>query len=169
MKKVWCLLLLSLCFACKKAVTNKQTESCNLKEIKTTNSGKVSITSGIWGTVSHRQGNCMPSVGTQFTTCLECPIQTQVRIYAYTTFQDAKPATPGGPYFDSFSTALIKTINTDAQGFFQTDLPNGKYTIALVQDGKLFANLSDGQGGIWPVSVSQGKVNIDLVFDTAVY
>jgi hypothetical protein len=167
MKKVLCLLLLCLCFACKKAVSTKQTESCNLKEVKTTNNGKVSITSGIWGTASHRQGNCMPV--SESTTCLDCPIQTQVRIYAYTTFQDAKRAMTGGPYFDSFSTGLIKTINTDAQGFFQTDLPDGKYTIALVQEGKLFANMFDGQGGIWPVSVSQGKVNIDLVFDTAVY
>ena len=131
------------------------------------NSGKVSITSGIWGTASHRQGNCMP--GPQSTTCLDCPIQTQVRIYAYTTFQDAIRAMTGGSYFDSFSTVLIKTVDTDAHGFFQTDLPDGKYTIALIKDGKLFANLSDGQGGIWPVSVSKGKVNIDLVFDTAVY
>ncbi len=170
MKKVWFLLLLCLCFGCKKAVTDGQTDnSCNLKEIKTANSGKVIITSGIWGTTSHRQGNCMPFVGTQSTTCMECPIQTQVRIYAYTTFQNAKPATPGGPYFDSFSTALIKTINTDAQGFFQANLPEGKYTIVLVQEGKLYAGLSDGQGGIWPVTVNQGKVNMDLVFDTAVY
>lgn len=170
MKKVWCLLLLCLSFACKKAITNKQTDSCNITETKLANSGKVTISSGIWGTVSHRQGNCMPSFGTSLTTtCMECPIQTQVRIYAYTTLQNAQPATTGSPYFDNFSTSLIKTINSDAQGFFQTNLPDGKYSIALAQEGKLYAALSDGQGGIWPVSVSQGKVNMDLVFDTAVY
>jgi len=170
MRKAWYLLLLvCLALACKKATTDSPLDSCNLAETKTINSGKVSITSGVWGTVSHRQGNCMPTASKQGTTCLECPMQSQVRIYAYTTFQNAKPATSGSPYFDSFSTTLFKTVNTDTQGFFQAQLPDGKYTIALVQQGKLYASMFDGQGGVWPLNVQQGKVNMNLVLDQAVY
>jgi hypothetical protein len=171
MKKVTCLLLsvLILSVSCKKSKTPESVETCDIQKTQAQNSSKVTITKGVWGTVSIRQGNCMPMVGPTPSTCTECAIQREVRIYAYTKSINATPATPVNGLYDSFNTQLIKTVTTDAQGFFQADLPDGKYTVVFVEDGKLYASTGDGQGGISPVEIQQTKVNLNLVLNRAVY
>lgn len=171
MKKAVCLLIsvLLLFISCKKNKAQENVETCDIQKIHTQNSSKVSIAKGVWGTVSIRQGNCMPMVGPAASTCTECAIQREVRIYAYTKNTNATPAMPVNGLYDSFNTQLIKTVTTDAQGFFEADLPDGKYTIVFIEEGKLYAGTGDGQGGISRVEIQQAKVNLNLVLNWAVY
>jgi hypothetical protein len=65
-------------------------------------------------------------------------------------------------FFDTFNTQLVTQIDTDENGFFQVDIPAGQYTIVVVENGKLYANTSDGQGGLSPFTISTGKNNVNL-------
>ncbi len=168
MKYLFSLLMFSVLLSCQKAGVPVQNINCNMQSVKELNSKKVTISQGVWGTVSLRQGNCMPMVGSQSTTCSECPIKREVRVYAYTTTQDAEPNT-GIKSFDGFKTQLIRIINADENGFFQATLPNGKYSVVFVEEGKLYANNFDGFGGISTATINNNSINLNLVLDHAVY
>ncbi|MES2279139.1 MAG: hypothetical protein V4592_24115 [Bacteroidota bacterium] len=171
MKKLAYLLsfLIITLLSCKKIKNqDDQQQTCDIQKTKSINNGKVTIVNGVWGTVSIRQGDCMPMSPPATNTCTECAIQREVRIYAYTKSTDATPAIPVTGLYDSFSTQLIKTVTTDSQGFFEITLPDGKYTIVFVEGGKLYASIGDGQGGISPVTVAQNKVNFNLLLNRAV-
>jgi hypothetical protein len=158
--KTFILLLLSITvmLACKKET---KTSVCNMDSIYATNAAKVTITNGVWGTVSEMTGNCMPVIDPYTTDCTHCPIVRKVRIYPYTTTSNAVVANPGG-FYSSFSTTLIAEVDTDALGFFQVTLPAGNYTVVVVEDGKLYSPLGDGFGGINPVTVAAGSTKMNL-------
>jgi hypothetical protein len=65
-------------------------------------------------------------------------------------------------FFDKFNKQLIAQVNKDENGFFQADIPVGRYSIVVIENGKLYANARDGQGGINPFVFSSGTKNINL-------
>src|SRR5262245_48942879 len=135
-------LIITIIQSChKKAGSNDDQYTCDMQKVKAMNAGKVSITNGVWGTIAFTEGDCMPTM-LPASTCKTCAVKRTVRIYEYTTYQQATPSN-GSRFFDSFSTNLIKEVETDDLGFFQTELPAGKYTIAIVENGKLYANGGD--------------------------
>ncbi len=143
-------------------------DKCDMMAIQQSNSARVTIANGVWGTVSLKQGDCMPTTS-KTSTCSACPVEREVRIYSYTTLQDIEPATDNPSLAKSFKTQLIKTVMADDQGFYQADLPAGKYSVVIVEDGNLYLNVLDNEGGISPVTIAQGRVNLNLVVDHAVY
>jgi len=155
--------------SCKKSAKQDDAVKADIDKVQEKNSAKVTITSGVWGTVSKKEGDCMPIYDAKTTTCKQYAIQREVRIYAYTTNDNATPKVPLNGLYDSFNTQLVKTVNADAEGFFQTQLTDGKYTIVFVEEGKLYASTGDGQGGISPVEVKNNKVVANLVLNRAVY
>ena len=167
MKKIISLLTLIIVFGCCKK-DNKDCESkvCNIEKTYTLNASKVTITTGIWGTVSSMEGNCMPPIEANSKTCTNCPVQRTIKIYQYTTLSQATPSGTSGVFYDSFSTPLVAQVNADAEGFFQLNLAAGNYTIAILENGKLYANGFDGTGGISPLSFSGGvqKVNLTMTY-----
>jgi hypothetical protein len=170
-KYVYLLLCLCTSFAsCNKGSSSTDSDVVNIEAVRALNAAKVTITNGVWGTVSTIEGNCMPFIGTgTASTCKAYAIQREVRIYAYTTTNDALPKNPLIGLYDSFSTALLKTVQADAKGFYQVSLPDGKYTIVFVEDGKLYSNSFDNNGGLTAVEVKQNKVLANLVLMRAVY
>ena len=104
----------------------------------------------------------MPVVGPDITSCVTCPVQRTVRIYEYTTISQANYQPGSGGFYESFNTNLVSEVQTDANGFFQAELPKGSYTVVIMEKGKLYANLSDGQGGINPVVVEGGREQLDV-------
>ena len=136
--------------------------SCRKEGIRKTekdNEKKVSITTGVWGTVSCREGNCMPGVGP--SKCKENPVQRTVRIYAYTLLSQATVSQGDSRFYDAFSTPLIKETEADSQGFFQAELAPGQYTLTVIENGKLYANQFEGTPSnlaIQPFTVSNGSV-----------
>jgi hypothetical protein len=144
---------------------NTSKPPCDIQKTYSENSAKVTIKNGVWGTVSFMEGNCMPIIDPQTTTCKNCPVKRIVRIYQYTTENQAvKSGTIS--FYDSFSTQLVKQIETDDNGFFQTDLPAGKYTMVVIENGKLYTSSGDIYGGINPFTYSSGieKINFTITY-----
>lgn len=162
------LLLISILSAssCSKQVANGL--KCNIQEAYNDNEIKVNISQGVWGTVSFTEGNCMPMIGGS-PDCKTCPVKRTVRIYEYTTMSQANADEQSPTFFKSFNTTLIKELDTDAKGFFQAELAPGKYTVVVMEVGKLYANSSDGQGGINPVTVNDDaeKINVNINYKAA--
>ena len=65
-------------------------------------------------------------------------------------------------FFDSFNTQLVTQVDTDENGFFQVNIPAGHYSIVIVENGKLYANVRDGQGGLSPFLLTGGVKNLNL-------
>lgn len=158
--------ILAMLTACNKSNHQdhlKDNNSCDITASRNSNAAKVTITTGIWGTVSEMEGNCMPTIGPG-SNCTHCPIQRKVKVYAYTLNHQANTAAPGGGFYSSFNTTFIKEVLADAEGFYQIDLPAGKYSVAIVENGLLYANAGDTHGGINPVEVVNGIITkLDMV------
>lgn len=140
-------------------------QDCDLQKAYIDNAAKVNITNGVWGTVSFIEGNCMPVIDP--SVCKHCPVIRKLRIYQYTLRSQATASGNSPVFFDSFNSQLIREITTDAQGFFQADIPAGTYSMAVVEDGKLYANGGDGAGGIHPFTFTTGttvKANFTLSY-----
>lgn len=137
-----------------------------MEKVYSENALKVTLTNGIWGTVASMEGDFMPTVPPASGRGKTCPVQRTVRIYAYTTLANATRSANSYVFFDSFSTALIKEVTTDANGFFQAEIPPGTYSIVTIEEGKLYASGSDGNGGLNPFTYTGGllKQNITLTY-----
>lgn len=134
----------------------------DMEKVYAENAEKVTITQGVWGTVSFTEGNCMPTAEPASSTCTTRPVQRIVKIYPYTLTVNAVRADDSNVFFESINPQLIAETTADDNGFFQLALPDGKYSIAVVEDGKLYANGGDGNGGICPFTVSSGKTNMNF-------
>ena len=136
--------------------------SCDIQQVYAANTAKVTVTNGIWGTVSSMEGNCMPVIGPG-STCKHCPVKRTVKIYTYTTTANAVLSAGLSGFYDSFNTTLVKQVDTGNEGFFQTDLPAGNYTLVIIENGKLFGNNStDGSTGINPFTHTSGQQKVDF-------
>lgn len=148
--------------SCHKDSNNTAPPACNIQQVYADNAKKVTITNGVWGTVSNVEGDCMPTVPVCNSCCRNCPVKRTLKIYQYTTLNDVVTSDPYTAFFDSFNTQFVTQVDTDENGFFQTDIPAGRYTIVVVENGKLYANTRDGQGGISPFTLSTGTKNINV-------
>ena len=136
---------------------------CNMQQVYADNAKKVTITSGIWGTVSNMEGDCMPTVPPSTNTCKNCPVQRTIKIYQYTLQANATPSDNSPVFFDSFNSPLVAQVDADENGFFQVNIPSGKYSIAVVENGNLYAKSLDGRGGLNPFTYTSGRQNINIV------
>jgi|GEM_PF-1092853 len=122
---------------------------------------KISVSQGIYGTISFTEGNCMPGPGPR--DCSTCPVSRTVKIYRYTTNNDATRASNHvANFYERFTTELVAETKSDANGFYQLTLPPGTYTMVVVEKGLLYAELGDGQGGIQPITVATGKTEVNF-------
>jgi hypothetical protein len=161
MKKTFMPFLLALTlYSCNKDNTTKI--GCDIQQVYVDNANKVTITNGVWGTISMMEGNCMPTVPPSTNSCKNCPVKRTVKIYQYTLFSNATPSGNSTIFFDSFNTQLVAQVDADDNGFFQVSIPAGHYTIAIVENGKLYANGGDGQGGLSPFTLSSGTQNVNI-------
>jgi hypothetical protein len=158
-------LLIAFLFSCNKETPKK--DGCDIQRTLNENAAKLTITNGLWGTISSIEGDCMPVVPPATSNCTHCPVQRTIRIYPYTTTSQANGT---APLYDSFTTSVVAEVPTDAQGFFQVDIPAGHYSIAIVENGKLYVGTMDGQGGLCPVVFNGGtamNVNIAMTYKAA--
>ena len=141
--------------------------SCDMKQVYADNAKKVTIASGVWGTISAMEGDCMPTFS--ISTCKHCAVKRTVKIFELTKYNNAKPSYPYSyDFYDSFSTKLIAQVNTDNNGFYQVSVPAGRYTIAIIEKGKLYANGGDSSG-IRPFTFSGGTQKVDVTMTYKAY
>jgi hypothetical protein len=163
MKKIagLCILIL-IAFSCHKDKSPKIAAGCDIQQVYIENAAKVTITDGIWGTLSSIEGDCMPVVQPGVSSCKNCPVKRTVRIYEYALLNNATPSGTSTTFFDSFNTPLVAEVETDDNGFFQVSIPPGHYSVAIVEDGKLYVNGMDGQGGLCPFILPNGLLKFNL-------
>ena len=157
-------LLLLFFFSCE--IQDDPNYSGNLDAIIENNKSKITISTGIAGTLLKVEGNCMPIIGPE-STCRTYPVSRTLDIYEYTTIKDVEG---WGPLYEGVNTKLIATCKADKEGFFQTKIKPGKYSIFICEGKKFYANGGDGYGGINPITVKADSVShIVLRLDYAYY
>ncbi|MBO9703443.1 MAG: hypothetical protein J7604_24755 [Sporocytophaga sp.] len=159
---IFSLVLISI-VSCKKDPSIYSLWTNKIEELKIHNQGKVTITKGIYGTLTLTEGNCMPAIGGKNTSCIAYPVKRKVRIYEYTQEKDAEGSYP---FYKKVNTKLIATGYTDDEGFFQFQLQPSQYSIFIEEKGKLYASGSDWTGGLNPFTVSSGieEINLNLMY-----
>ncbi len=128
----------------------------NIEALLEHNAEKISISQGIGGTLVFTEGNCMP--GAIDTTCRRYPVQRTVHIHECTHRSQADHIQGG--FHKDIETAIIASVITDREGFFEAELPPGKYSIFVEEDNLLYANLWDSVGCIQPASVNSGETTV---------
>ncbi|MGM9506122.1 hypothetical protein ACS5NO_00280 [Larkinella sp. GY13] len=108
---------------------------------------------GICGTVLFKSGNHMP--GPDRPMPKGQPVVREVLIYELTKI-DQTEATDDG-FYTKINTRLIKKVKSDQDGKFCVSLPAGSYSVFVQEEKGLYANLSDGQNNIFPVTVAKNR------------
>lgn len=112
------------------------------------------VKQGVCGIVIWKEGNRMPSPDRPPSPGKG--VARDVVVYQLTQLDQVESE---GGFHRNIKTRLIKKVTSDSQGDFCIALPEGQYSIFVWENGKgLYANSSDGQGNISPVTVRKGKV-----------
>lgn len=130
----------------------------------------VSIDEGIWGNVLYWEGDFMPGDPTGTKT----PVARTIHIYETTTESEAARI-DNTTFFEYVDTQLVLVVYSESDGTFQAQLPPGEYSVFVLEDGKLWANLKEidyetGVSTINPVAVDDDRLsefNIDIDYAAA--
>lgn len=106
---------------------------------------------GISGQVFWVAGNQMPGPGV--TRSAQAGIQRELYVYELTTIRQATLKENG--FFTNIQTNLILKIATRQDGSFKVKLPPGQYSIFVMEEQGLYANLFDRNNAINPVVVKE--------------
>ncbi|HSF53272.1 MAG TPA: hypothetical protein VLA71_05945 [Algoriphagus sp.] len=112
---------------------------------------------GITGTVTWLEGNQMPMVTESGKTAAKSgskPIQRTLRIYPLIKFSDLK--IENGLY-TALAEKPVTEVETDESGKYSLQLSPGRYSVFVVEEGGLFANIFDGEGNVQPVTVKENE------------
>lgn len=115
---------------------------------------------GVHGQIEWAEGNQMPGpVDPSRPAPRPKPkgVKRQVLVYAPQNMNTLKG--DGGGFFDKPATAPLLKLDSNDQGCFKAQLPAGKYSLFVNEEGRLYANIFDGEGVIFPVEVRQGQVS----------
>lgn len=110
------------------------------------------LTSGIRGQVIWKSGNQMPSPDRPASAAKG--VKREVWIYQLTNQNQAEPQEG---FYRNIRTKRVRKVVTDASGRFKVKLAPGRYSLFTKEPQGLWANLTDGQGNIFPVTVRKGK------------
>ena len=158
------LIAYSILTGCEKGSDSNETPAnCDINATLALNTSRIQIVTGVHGTVSSKEGNCMPVVQPGSNTCTHCPVSRTLRIYAYTRTQDAVAAAGKPQFFQQVRTTLVREISSDADGFYQAELPPGQYSVLILENGLLHAPVMDVNGGLNPVTISAERQKLDLM------
>lgn len=138
----------------------------SIDELYEYNSLKISISQGLAGTLTLKEGNCMPMIGGS-GYCNTFPVERTIEIFECTTKDDV-----GGyfPLYDEVNSKFIAKTKTDVDGFFQLELSPGKYSVFIFEKDKYYANFYNGDGVINPIEIFADSIlSQNLRIDYAVY
>lgn len=154
-----CILICSFISCDKEAIGPADTDG-----IPVSNENRVSIDQGIWGEVLFWEGNFMPIVYPDVSSGMISPVIRTIFIHEATkedqvewTYVEIEPCC-GARFISRISTDLVAVTQSDELGFFEIELPAGRYSIFVSEYGYLYANLFNGYGYIFLVEVREGEV-----------
>jgi hypothetical protein len=126
----------------------------------TINQSDLTIKQGVYGTVKLTSGDCMPGTDSSCKTS-----------YASRTIYIREPASMKDMniVYLKNKTELIKQIQTDDNGFYQAELPDGRYSV-FVEDtytgeAQEYCNFFDGSGGACQIYIESNLVKYDITID----
>jgi hypothetical protein len=129
------------------------------------NACRKNIDQGLAGTIYLLEGNFMPSPGGKSGGTTKA-VQRTLEIYPLTKQSDA-----GGTFHPRPATKPVFRGQSCEDGSFKIGLAPGRYSVFVVVDKKLFANGTDADGYIQPVTITKGNTTLlDLkINNKAVY
>lgn len=152
-----------LCWGCSPKSSSQQLGSAEENN---------AIQQGITGQVLWFEGDLMPKVVPEGEKTPERnqgkPVKRKIFVYELTHNSQTQKE---GRFIKEVSTNLIKSIQSNEEGYFSVSLNEGQYSLFVKEDEGLYANRFDGQGNINPVKVFKDSVtNIKFRIDyKAVY
>lgn len=116
------------------------------------------ISQGAFGRVEVYSGNCMPGPAEIKSGCSIKRDSRKIYFKEQTTSQNKNQA------------KLVKTVQSDSQGNYQAELPAGKYSIFIEDEGGEYCNGGNGAGIMCPLEIIQGQAKeLNLRVDHAVW
>jgi len=112
---------------------------------------------GITGTITWIEGNQMPMLtedGKADKKASPRSIQRMVRVYPLTKFSDLKMEEG---LFTAVAEKPITEVESDENGNYSIQLSPGRYSLFVVEENGLFANIFDGEGNVNPVTVKENE------------
>lgn len=112
---------------------------------------------GIIGTITWIEGNQMPMMtedGKSDEKPSSTPIQRKVRVYPLIKFSDLKME---DGLFTGLAEKPITEVESDENGKYSIQLSPGRYSLFVVEENGLFANIFDGEGNVQPVTVKEDE------------
>lgn len=111
---------------------------------------------GICGTVVVKRGNHMPSPDSPRPNATGSPAEREVLIFPLLNISQVDAGENG--FINSVRDAKpVKTVKSAKDGTFCVTLPVGRYSIIVREPKGLYANLSDTQNNIFPVTVQKNR------------
>ena len=111
---------------------------------------------GICGIVVEKRGNNMPSPDSPKPSTSGSPAEREVLIFLLLNTSQVDMGENG--FINSVREAKpVKTVKSGKDGRFCVNLPVGRYSVVVQEPKGLYANLSDTQNNIFPVTVGKGK------------
>ena len=148
--KLLSLILILLLFACNEAPIEPKFK------YPPNNEYKVTISQGVWGNVWFWEGDFMPIIDPKYAKIT--PVVRNIFIYEATRFDSVIRDSGSYSFIKSINSNFVAEITSDKDGFFQINLPPGKYSFFVKEDSLFFANGTDGDGYIMPAEVIADKV-----------
>ncbi|MFT4031801.1 MAG: carboxypeptidase regulatory-like domain-containing protein [Siphonobacter sp.] len=121
--------------------------------------------SGIKGQITWKSGNQMPSPDRPISSGKG----TKRTLWVYELTNQNQTDQQDG-FYQAIRTKLVKKVVTDDQGNFKVCLPVGRYSLFTEEPKGLWANITDGQMNIYPVTVEKDKwteANIEINYAAA--
>ena len=132
--------------------------ACEKKSDVETPIDSPTITQGIYGLVKERYGNWQPILDPNDPSHGYRPIVRDIYVYEYTTINDFDQAYIGGYPADKMPKPLVAKTTSKENGFYQLQLEPGKYSVFLLDEGRMYADGGDGYGGINPITIVAGSL-----------
>lgn len=107
---------------------------------------------GLKGQVVWKSGNQMPSPDRPPSAGKG--VRREVWIYELTRLDQV---TNNDGFYGHFRTKRIRKVVTDSRGRFAVNLPPGRYSVFTKEPKGLWANITDGESNLYPVTVEKGK------------
>jgi len=130
---------------------------------------KVTIQTGLIGTIKKKDGNCMPMLdanGNAISPCKEVAIQDTLVIHELTSWSQLIGETS---YYDSIKSKKVATVISNKQGFYEVSLSKGQYSVFIVENNRYFANRGTSDG-VNPVTIHADSITVfNPVLDISVY
>jgi hypothetical protein len=125
----------------------------------------VSISQGIYGFVYFWEGDFMPTVPPTIGGT-KTPVARTIVVYTPTRI-DSVEHVGYSAFYSRIMTQRVAETRSNTRGFFQLDLPVGRYSVFVVEGSLFYANGGDGLGYIWPVTVAKDSlsfVRLDITY-----